>query len=105
MLLLTSHDEMLAYDESTLHVYTAQHNHADAILPLIHPSHALRHQELIQSFRGIESTPSTVLDTAMWKNWFIMDGHTVDVHGAIHSQLNTFYVLNESNSLEKTHPD
>ena len=72
------------------------------IRPLVHPGHALRHQEFIQSLSRIEPAPATVLHTAMWKHRLIVDGHAVDMHRARNQSQQKSYAHNSKTVIKLT---
>ena len=72
------------------------------IRPLVHPGHALRHQEFIQSLSRIEPAPATVLHTAMWKHRLIVDSHTVDMHRARNQSQQNSHAHNSKSGFKLT---
>lgn len=54
---------------------------------LIHPRHTLGNQEFLQSLGCIEPSPTTVLDSTVRQDSFVVNGHTVDVDSTAKYQL------------------
>lgn len=69
---------------------------------LIHPSHTLSHQKLLQSHLRIKPSPSTRLDTTMWQRRFILDRHAVDMHRPALISIN---LIKKAENGGRTYPD
>lgn len=46
----------------------------------IHPSNTLGNQKLLQTLIRIKPSPSTIPNTSMRENRFVMDSHAIDMH-------------------------
>ena len=72
-------------NQTSSYMHISNHN------SLIHPSHTLGNQELIQPLLRIKATPTAVLDTSMGQNRLIVDSHAIDMDSPARISIVTAY--------------